>query len=92
MPGEQGNGLGSRLIQPVLEICDRDGIPAYLESSKRSNIAFYARHGFRVTAELKLARRGPTMWPMWREPRGTPSSPPDTNPARPGSLPGIHLR
>ena len=69
VPEEQGNGLGSRLMQPVLEICDSDGIPAYLESSKESNIAFYARHGFRVTGELKLTRRGPTMWPMWREPR-----------------------
>ena len=70
MPDGQGRGLGSRLLEPVLEICDRDGIPAYLESSKESNIAFYARHGFRVSNELKLSRRGPTMWPMWREPRG----------------------
>jgi ribosomal protein S18 acetylase RimI-like enzyme len=69
-PAAQGRGLGSRLLQPVLEICDSDGIPAYLESSKRSNIAFYARHGFRVTGELRLSRRGPTMWPMWREPLG----------------------
>jgi GNAT superfamily N-acetyltransferase len=70
VPAEQGRGLGSRLLQPVLEVCDGDGIPAYLESSKESNIAFYARHGFRVTGELRLSRRGPTMWPMWREPRG----------------------
>lgn len=69
VPEEQGRGLGSRLMQPILTICDSDGIPAYLESSKESNIAFYARHGFRVTGELKLSRRGPTMWPMWREPR-----------------------
>jgi GNAT superfamily N-acetyltransferase len=71
VPEAQGRGLGSRLMEPVLKICDSDGIPAYLESSKQSNIAFYARHGFRVTDELKLSRRGPTMWPMWREPRGT---------------------
>jgi GNAT superfamily N-acetyltransferase len=69
VPEEQGKGLGSRLLQPILAICDSDGIPAYLESSKESNIAFYARHGFRVTGELKLSRSGPTMWPMWREPR-----------------------
>ena len=68
-PDHQGRGLGSRLLEPVLSICDSDGVPAYLESSKESNIAFYARHGFRVTEELKLSRRGPTMWPMWREPR-----------------------
>ena len=70
VPAEQGRGLGSRLLAPVLELCDREGIPAYLESSKQSNIAFYARHGFRVTDEVRLSRRGPTMWPMWREPRG----------------------
>lgn len=67
-PGAQGRGLGSRLMQPVLELCDADGVPAYLESSKESNIAFYSRHGFRVTREITLPR-GPTMWAMWREPR-----------------------
>jgi ribosomal protein S18 acetylase RimI-like enzyme len=65
---EQGRGLGSLLLGPGLELCDRDGLPAYLEASKESNIAFYARHGFRVTREIKLPR-GPTMYAMWREPR-----------------------
>lgn len=73
-PDRQGEGLGSRLIAPVLEICDSDGIPAYLESSKHSNIAFYARHGFRVTGELQLPSGGPTIYPMWREPIGGSSS------------------
>jgi GNAT superfamily N-acetyltransferase len=68
-PQHQGEGLGSRLMAPVLEICDSDGVPAYLESSKEANIAFYARHGFRVSGEIRLSRQGPTMWPMWREPR-----------------------
>jgi ribosomal protein S18 acetylase RimI-like enzyme len=67
-PDAQGNGLGSRVLGVVLEQCDRDGVGAYLESSKERNIDFYARHGFRVTRELKLLR-GPTMWAMWREPR-----------------------
>ena len=53
-PDEQGRGIGSALIQPVLETCDRDEVPAYLESSKERNIDFYARHGFRVTDELVL--------------------------------------
>jgi ribosomal protein S18 acetylase RimI-like enzyme len=67
-PAAQGRGLGSAMIAPILEGCDRDGIGAYLESSKKTNIAFYGRHGFRVTAERKLPR-GPLLWPMWRDPR-----------------------
>jgi ribosomal protein S18 acetylase RimI-like enzyme len=67
-PPAQGQGLGSTVLSPVLQQCDADGVGAYLESSKERNIDFYARHGFRVTAELRLPR-GPKMWAMWREPR-----------------------
>ncbi len=67
-PPAQGRGLGSAVLQGVLEQCDRDGVGAFLESSKESNIAFYSRHGFRVTEEVKLVR-GPSMWKMWRDPR-----------------------
>jgi GNAT superfamily N-acetyltransferase len=67
-PNMQGQGLGSAVLAPVLEQCDRDGVAAYLESSKESNISFYARHGFRLTGEVKLPR-GPKLWPMWRDPR-----------------------
>jgi GNAT superfamily N-acetyltransferase len=67
-PERQGEGIGSRLLAPVLEDCDANEVPAFLESSKESNIAFYARHGFKVTGEVQLPR-GPTIWPMWRDPR-----------------------
>lgn len=66
-PAAQGQGLGSALLGPVLADCDELGIGAYLESSKESNIAFYARHGFRVTGEVDLPN-GPRVWLMWRDP------------------------
>jgi ribosomal protein S18 acetylase RimI-like enzyme len=67
-PAAQGQGLGSRLLEPMLERCDREGVPAYLECSKERNVDFYARHGFRVTGEVRLLL-GPTLWLMWRDPR-----------------------
>jgi GNAT superfamily N-acetyltransferase len=32
-PEAQGRGLGSALLRPVLDRCDADGLPAYLEAS-----------------------------------------------------------
>jgi GNAT superfamily N-acetyltransferase len=64
----QGFGVGSAVMRPVLDVCDRDSMPAYLEATSESNIALYLRHGFEVVGEIKLPR-GPSMWPMWRSPR-----------------------
>jgi GNAT superfamily N-acetyltransferase len=69
-PPAQGKGVASALMAPVLDRCDREGVPAYLESSKHANIAFYRRHGFEVTEEISLPE-GPKIWGMWREPKGT---------------------
>ena len=68
-PEAQGQGLGSKLLAPMLERCDREGVPAYLESSKERNLAFYERHGFRVTGDMRFPLGGPPIWFMWRDPR-----------------------
>jgi GNAT superfamily N-acetyltransferase len=67
-PDQQGGGVGSALLGPVLSRCDADGVAAYLECSKESNVSFYARHGFTVTDKVHLPA-GPPLWFMWREPR-----------------------
>lgn len=67
-PGRQGHGLGSALLGDQLARCDADGRPAYLESSKESNVPFYERQGFRVTETFDLPD-GPRLWLMWRDPR-----------------------
>ena len=67
-PDRQGNGIGSALIQPVLDRCDTEGVGAYLESSKPENVPYYRRFGFEVTEEFTLPD-GPPISGMWRAPQ-----------------------
>jgi ribosomal protein S18 acetylase RimI-like enzyme len=65
----RGKGYGHALMQSRLDRVDAEHAPAYLESSKYANIAYYQRFGFEVTGEIVLPDNGPTLWPMWRAPR-----------------------
>jgi GNAT superfamily N-acetyltransferase len=67
-PEWQGRGLGSRVLEPVLQRCDSEGMPAFLEASTARNRALYERHGFAVTEEFTLGRGAPPQWRMWRDP------------------------
>jgi GNAT superfamily N-acetyltransferase len=65
----QSKGVGSAVIRHVLDRCDTEGLPAYLESSNPRNVPFYARHGFQTTGEIVVGKGAPTVTAMWREPR-----------------------
>jgi ribosomal protein S18 acetylase RimI-like enzyme len=67
-PRHQGNGYGSALLQHALSQCDKDGVPAYLESSNPANIPLYERHGFSVLGTIQ-AGSSPPIVPMLRPPR-----------------------
>lgn len=68
-PQRRGQGIGGALLTPMVQRCDDEGLPAYLESSKEQNLAFYHRFGFEVTGEHRLADDCPPLWTMWRDPR-----------------------
>lgn len=68
-PARRGQGIGGALMEPMVQRCDEEGMPAYLESSKEQNLAFYHRHGFEVTGQFQLASDCPPLWTMWRDPR-----------------------
>jgi hypothetical protein len=65
---KQGRGFAGLAMRRQLAVVDAHGLPAYLESSKDSNIPIYASYGFEVTGELVLPN-GPTLYPMWRAAR-----------------------
>lgn len=64
-PGRQSRGLGGALMRQALERCERDGLPAYLESTNPRNIPFYERHGFKPVGDIRVADC-PSIVPMWR--------------------------
>lgn len=65
----RGRGFGSTVLKPMLDRCDFEVMPAYLESSKRENLPFYERYGFEVMSEFQIGEGSPPMWNMWRDPR-----------------------
>ncbi len=65
----QGKGLGATLMAPVLDICDREGLLAFLESSNIANVPFYERHGFEIQEEVPVCEGGPVVRTMLRKPR-----------------------
>ncbi|HYG28346.1 MAG TPA: GNAT family N-acetyltransferase, partial [Caulobacteraceae bacterium] len=67
-PRLQGMGIGSRLLRAGLNRADEAGLPAYLETGTEKNVALYRRHGFEPIHAAPVARGGPMMWHMWREP------------------------
>ncbi len=67
-PLHQGKGHGSALLQHALLQCDRDHVPAYLESTNPANIPLYERHGFEVLATIQVGSSPPIV-PMLRRVR-----------------------
>lgn len=70
-PRHQGSGWARKLLMPVLERCDQDRLPAYLETCNPDNVSLYRRFGFEVVQEVVMAKDGPTAICMLREARAT---------------------
>lgn len=67
-PAHHGKGNGGALMAYALERCDRDGTPAYLESTNPRNISLYQRHGFEPICTIQRGS-SPPMVPMLRKGR-----------------------
>ncbi len=67
-PAWQGRGYGAALLRAVLDRCDADRVPAYLEASSARSRDLYERSGFEAIEECRYADDGPPLWRMWRKP------------------------
>lgn len=63
----QGKGIGTLLLRHVLDECDRQKLPAYLEATSPQNVPLYERHGFAALGRIVVADSPPIV-PMLRKP------------------------
>ena len=65
-PERQGEGIGSALMQPVLDLASGASLPAYLETATGRNVLLYERAGFVVVEELIIPGTDIHGWLMLR--------------------------
>jgi len=65
-PSRQAKGIGGALLRFGLELGERDGTGAFLETSRERNVGYYERFGFRVVDEGDAPGGGPHIWFMRR--------------------------
>lgn len=70
-PAAQGQGLGTTLMGPTLEHCDRERLPAYLEATSERSAGLYERLGFEHLGAFRFGG-SPPLWPMRRAPARPP--------------------
>ncbi|KAI8629546.1 hypothetical protein F5Y19DRAFT_475532 [Xylariaceae sp. FL1651] len=54
-PTYHSRGIGAALLDSVLQLADKEGLPAYLESTRFAT-TLYKRHGFEVVDKLEFDR------------------------------------
>lgn len=68
-PTYQGQGIGSLLLQPILNHADNRGLPCYLETFSDQAVRFYQKNGFEVVRMSEFTKGSPQLWTMKREPQ-----------------------
>jgi ribosomal protein S18 acetylase RimI-like enzyme len=67
-PEFQGKGYGARLIRPVLERIDKQGLACYLETQDTQDVPIYEHYGFRIIDESLIPGTDLISRAMLREP------------------------
>ncbi|WP_298669676.1 N-acetyltransferase [uncultured Methanofollis sp.] len=73
-PTHQGKGYASRLIRPMLDRLQREGLPSYLVTQNEQNVALYEHYGFRVIEKSLVPGTEVGNWAMVWEGEKNPGS------------------
>jgi GNAT superfamily N-acetyltransferase len=67
-PACQGQGYAGKLLKPMLDRADRDGLPCFLETQLEKNVTLYEHFGFRVVEAGIIPGSNLKSWAMVRNP------------------------
>ena len=68
-PAKQGQGLGSRLMSPILARADDSGVSCWLDTHQEMNVRLYERHGFEIVERADIPGHPLPVYGMLRRPR-----------------------
>jgi GNAT superfamily N-acetyltransferase len=71
----QGKGLGGSLLRALIERCDSEQLPIYLETETEEKVRLYEHFGFDLMQRITLDRLALPMWEMLRQPGRTHERP-----------------
>lgn len=66
-PGKKRTGVGTALMQPLLDKADDEKMPVYLETHDQRNVAYYQRTGFELIHQDMIPKYNLDIWCMRRE-------------------------
>jgi GNAT superfamily N-acetyltransferase len=70
-PSQQGRGIGSSMMAPILAQADTQGVPCWLDTHQDQNVRLYERHGFRIAERTVPRGHEIPVYGMIRPPRST---------------------
>eukprot|EP00026_Physarum_polycephalum_P011564 Phypoly_transcript_11799.p1 GENE.Phypoly_transcript_11799~~Phypoly_transcript_11799.p1 ORF type:complete len:344 (+),score=27.53 Phypoly_transcript_11799:83-1033(+) len=68
-PALQCRGIGTKMMKPILDMADYDGLPCYLDTPSERSLKFFRRLGFEVIYDVSNPSSGPRFWTMVRNPQ-----------------------
>lgn len=67
-PDSQGQGIGTRLLEPILLRSRDEGLPCSVVTATELAVQFYQKNGFEIASKRQIAVDTPSFWILKRHP------------------------